>query len=539
MNTVDRRRLAHPRENLHRYLGRAWHERLPGVGGLLEALKHHAAVSPSHVFVIEEQNGLRGAILTYGEAWRRVLGMAQALRRRELPLAGSVAVVPANTVASVCTILAVLAAGHTCVVVNPRQPEARMAEQLIASGSALVLVDGRSGCTYDLPAGVDALELDAIQAAATAAEEALREPAADQPAIVLFTTGTTASSKAVLQSYYAICVNCEALVRHHRITSQTVLHCSLPIHFANGLEFTIFSTLLAGATVVLSATFDPFSYFRTFDRERVEIASLVPSMLSSLLEGRPPSGLGALAYFVSAAAPLSQQLSSKVFENWHKRILQGYGLTETINFSTALSRDQTNAEYRALMVDAEVPSIGEELWGNELSILDDSGSPLPEGATGEICMRGHSLMLGYLNNPEATEEAFRGDWFHSGDVGYKVKDSRGRAHYFVTGRLKNVVKIAGQAFSLDEMDRLLRSIPGVIDAAAYSFSGSGSCEQIGCLVVQRGNELSRDSILAALRHRFPPSGLPQWLAFVTSIPRTQNGKLSRANLPLVAQELGT
>src|SRR6185436_14333281 len=105
----------------------------------------------------------------------------------------------------------------------------------------------------------------------------------------------------------------------------------------------------------------------------------------------------------------------QVLDRLGVRVLQGYGLTETTNFSTTMPRGLSDARYRELMVDAAIPSIGVAVHGNEVAVLRPDGTRADPGEIGELCMRGHNVMLGYTD-PEATERVFEGGWFHSGDL---------------------------------------------------------------------------------------------------------------------------
>src|SRR4029079_4781660 len=211
-------------------------------------------------------------------------------------------------------------------------------------------------------------------------------------------------------------------------------------------------------------------YQRCLADHRPAIASVVPSLLETLLLGArrlacPPE----LRYFVTAAAPLAARTCAAVVAATGVRVVQGYGLTETTNFSTTLPVDLPDDVYRRVMIDAEIPTVGAALLGNEVAVLREDGSRAAPGERGELCMRGHNVMLAYHGNPEATREAFRAGWFHSQDLGHElVEPTTGSSLFVITGRQKNMAKVLGQAVSLDEMERVLIRLPGVADAACFT-----------------------------------------------------------------------
>ena len=206
-----------------------------------------------------------------------------------------------------------------------------------------------------------------------------------QPALIIFTTGTTSTSKPVVQMHYNVAVNSYALVRHHQLDKKQKLLCTLPIYHVNGLEFTIFSSMIAGSTVVLCDSFDPFLYLGLIEKYKITIASLVPSLLDSIIDENNSSvDLLNLRYFVTAAAPLSVKTSNLIWKKFKKRIIQGYGLTEMTNFSTLMPTSISDEVYQSLMLGCDIPSVGQEVFGNEVVILRSDGTHAEDGEEGKF-----------------------------------------------------------------------------------------------------------------------------------------------------------
>jgi acyl-CoA synthetase (AMP-forming)/AMP-acid ligase II len=237
-----------------------------------------------------------------------------------------------------------------------------------------------------------------------------------------------------------------------------------------------------------------------------------------------------LRYFVSAAAPLARRTARAVHERLGIRVIQGYGLSETTNFSTTMPTNLAGEAYQRLMLDADIPSIGVALYGNEVEVHRPDGSTARPGEAGEICMRGLNVMRGYAGNDVATTEAFRGGWFHSGDLGSYVDDAdTGGRFFMITGRAKNIAKVAGAAVSLDEMDRVLSGLSGVIDAACVAVPHPLLGEEVIAAIVCRQPVEERD-VRAYLRGTFAAAVLPRRIVRVERIARTPTGKLKRAEL---------
>jgi acyl-CoA synthetase (AMP-forming)/AMP-acid ligase II len=165
-----------------------------------------------------------------------------------------------------------------------------------------------------------------------------------------------------------------------------------------------------------------------------------------------------------------------------------------------------------------------------VAVLRPDGSRAEPGETGEVCMRGHNVMTGYRGNPQATREAFRGGWFHSGDLGHEVRVPGYEEPFFVlSGRTKNIAKVRGQAVSLEEMERVLLAVPGVADAGCVALPHQFFGEQVTAAVVLRSTAEPID-VLPALRAAFPAGVLPERVVELPAIPRTPTGKLRRAEL---------
>ncbi|MCC3771464.1 class I adenylate-forming enzyme family protein [Streptomyces sp. UNOC14_S4] len=533
---------------VHDYLPHGAPVAPPDGRSITTALLHHARHAPDRPYLTWCPAGGGHRTLTYRELEHHSRRLAALLTARLRP-GSAVALLPGNDIPSVVAVFAALRAGTPCLFLNPSDPARRLATVLGAHPVGAVLCSpyapphARRFTHASVPpqgTGPGGLVLGddgpppgyALPAAAAPGLPGDGAVPADRTAFVFGTSGSTAASKLVAQPRRAVSSNAEAVRRHHRLDGNTVLMGGLPLHHVNGVHFTLMAPALAGAHVVLPQELSPFGYRDLLDAHRPHLASVVPPVLEMLLATgrgrRPPDGLRS---FVSAAAPLGQGLLRRFTDTWGTwgiRVLQGYGLSETTNFSTTVPPDVTDETYRAVALDADIPSVGVALHGNEVEVFAPDGTVLGEGRTGEIRMRGHNVMTGYAGRPDLTSEAFAGGWFHSGDLGHWATGPDGRRYYYLTGRAKNVAKVRGESVSLEEVERALLVTGPVTDAACFSVPHPQWGEQLVAVVAAPAAVLP--AIRAGLAALLPPAALPTHWHAVDHVPRTATGKLRRAEL---------
>ncbi|QUR69248.1 class I adenylate-forming enzyme family protein [Mycobacterium spongiae] len=437
-----------------------------------------------------------------------------------------VAVLPRNDTRSVLCILGVLRAGAIAFMVDPEERPERLKALLSAfpiagvhgadptpAASTLGALDVPDAC--DLPDNPP-----------PTIESAYRGPA-----LYFGTSGSTAASKVVAQSRYAAAINAEAVTRHHGLGPGVRILGCLPIHHVNGLNFSIFATLWSGSETVLVQGPRPDLLHHSITTTQPDLVSIVPTALDLLvlsdLDIRSPR----LRYFVSAAAPLTARTAQAVWERFAIPVIQGYGLTEAVNFSTTMPTDLSSDMYRHAVLEVPVPAIGAALFGNEVAVLRPDGTKTDLDEQGEICVRGHNVMLEYVDNPDATLAAFEHGWLHTGDLGVStLMPGLDAPVHVVTGRSKNVAVVMGVTISLEELESRIRDVPGVEDAACVAVADQLRGETIVAAVVV-SSTIKPATYSQHLATHFSPLVLPsRWLT-VPAIPRTATGKIIRHALP--------
>jgi acyl-CoA synthetase (AMP-forming)/AMP-acid ligase II len=421
-----------------------------------------------------------------------------------------------NSLQCVIDVVAVLLSGATAVLIDATEPEERAGRQLGFLCHHTLEEDEVRHLTPELrerpPAG----------------------PASLRPAFIVYTTGSTAASRAVAQSNYSVVVDAVAVARHHAMRPGDVMACPLPISHVNGLEFGLLATLFSGGTCLLFQAFEPLTCLDIMDREAATRATMVPSLLQALLHRRRWPRLASLRSIASAAAPLPAWVAAGVFERCGRQVIQGYGLSECMNFATIMPARLDDRRYRDLVLDASIPPVGHELPCCEVAVQRD-GRPCAHGEVGEVCVRGHSVMSGYLGDEEATREALAGGWLRTGDLGRLDPAPTGAPWLTLVGRLKNVVKCAGLSISLEEMERWAAGLPGVAEAICVGRPDVARGEAVTLFYLCHPEASEDPGVVSRHTARlFDQRRTGLVVHRLTLFPRLRSGKVDRQALRLMA-----
>ena len=373
-------------------------------------------------------------------------------------------------------------------------------------------------------------------------------PALDDEALLVYTSGTTGTPKGVILDQYNLLVDALGVAQWHAITGNQRMMCVLPIHHVNGILVTIITPLYVGGSTVLNQRFSVSHFWERIAREGVQIVSVVPTLLQFLLEygeteylaGRTIFGgsivrqdLAHFRHFICGAGTLSVTLAREFASRFGLTIMHGYGLSETTCFSCFLPINLSWEAHQRWMVDYGYPSIGCPIEPNEMAIfsLDGSGRQRPEGERGEICVRGHNVMKGYYKRPDANADAFRHEWFRTGDEGFFLRDEVGRQFFFITGRIKELINRGGVKFSPLDIEEVLLGIDGVKVGLAIAFQNDYYGDEVGAYVVpQEGAKLESEEILSECRAQMPFEKSPKVVVFGKDVPVTSTGKFQRLKL---------
>jgi long-chain acyl-CoA synthetase len=375
---------------------------------------------------------------------------------------------------------------------------------------------------------------DQALAAQSSAFTPAHVPGLEDEALLVYTSGTTGAPKGVQLSHYNLLADCTGIQRWHEVGATTRMMCILPIHHVNGIVVTLITPMLASSSVVLNRGFSAGTFWQRVIDERVNIVSVVPTILQYLCEAHGDTSqldLSGLHYLICGAGTLAVTLARRFTDQFGVRVLHGYGLSETTCYSCFLPIDLSEADYRHWMNDLGYPSIGVPIWPNEMAIHDPAGQSVADGEKGEIVIRGHNVMLGYFQRPDANAEAFKYGWFRSGDEGFIEHDAQGRQFVFITGRLKELINRGGVKYSPFEIEEVMLGVPGVRTALAVAFPNSWYGEEVGAYIVtDEGATVTAEQVLAHCRAHMPAAKCPKVVLFGTEIPVTTTGKYQRLRL---------
>ncbi|MBN9388166.1 MAG: acyl-CoA synthetase [Chloroflexi bacterium] len=497
---------------------------------IVEALARNATEYPEKTAL-----GFEGQNFSYTRLYRDVTRFAAGLKKWGLAPGDKVALFLENCPEFVMAYLGTHLAGGTVVLVNTqyRQVELR---HILTDSEARLVVTGPGGCTEldhlkaDLPgleamvvvgstnqaSGIPALDFEAFLAEPTAAFDF---PTAKSLAIIAYTSGTTGQAKGAMLLHSNLASNIATLTTTWEWTAADRLLLVLPLFHAHGLMVGLHGTIWTGASAELRRKFEAASVLETLQQDtNLTMFFGVPTMYGRLLEGAAKlNGLPRpLRLYVSGSAPLSRETFNAFEKIFGQRILERYGMTETIMNMT----NPYHGERRAGTVGAPFP-------GQEARIVDvQSRQPLPDGETGEIEVRGPHVFAGYLHRPEATAEAFDEDgWFKTGDLGWRSEDG----YYSINGRARELIISGGYNVYPREVEEVLLQHPSVGDVAVFGLPHPDLGEQVVAAVVPApGQPLPSTNELAEFcRHQLASFKKPRQVVLVPSLPRNALGKVQK------------
>jgi long-chain acyl-CoA synthetase len=344
------------------------------------------------------------------------------------------------------------------------------------------------------------------------------------PAVILYTSGTTGQAKGAELSHSNLLLNALTCNRLFRSTPGTDTHLLvLPLFHSFGSSVNMNAGFATAATLVLLPRFDPAAAVRLLQSEDVTFFAGVPTMywglLNALTEDVDVAKIArTMRVAVSGGSSLPLEIIKAVKERFGLTILEGYGLSETSPVATFSDPDS----------DPRPGSIGIPIWGVEVKLIDESWHTV-EGVDeiGEIAIRGHNIMRGYYNRPEATAEVMRDGWFRSGDLGRRDKDG----FYYVVDRAKDMIIRGGFNVYPREIEEVLMTHPAVSLAAVIGVPHPSHGEEVKAVVIRNsGATVTEEELVAWGREQMAAYKYPRIVEFVDSLPMTATGKLLKRAL---------
>jgi long-chain acyl-CoA synthetase len=353
-----------------------------------------------------------------------------------------------------------------------------------------------------------------------------RHPPADgipdsTTAYILFTSGTTSKPKGVEITHRNLHAQMQTFIRHYGITEQSRLMNLLPLHHTDGLTHGAFVGLMAGMTLCRPWRFSVDVLPNMLDgiyKHRITHLITVPSVLSliaSLGDDYLDSFTTPDLKFVISTAAYLDDLWRSFEQRYRVRVVNVYGLTETVCESLYCGPDDATRK---------LGTIGKPIDA-EARIVDDAGAALPDGKTGELCLRGDHLMKGYFRMPEETARVLKDGWFHTGDLGWRDDDG----FFHIVGRKKDVIITGGVNVYPEDVTGVLRGLPGVLDAVTFGLPDETWGEKVvACVLPVQGAVLTVEALAAAFLERASRQKLPKDIHILDEFPRGPAGKVVTA-----------
>jgi long-chain acyl-CoA synthetase len=388
---------------------------------------------------------------------------------------------------------------------------------------AVAQVGGVSTYVVEMPGGNDRPEgthhFDELYFAEESGEIEPTNP--DDTAVLLYTSGTTGRPKGAELTHVQLYMNCTVSGDLFGFSDDDIGLAVLPMFHVFGLSTVLNVCVRYGGTVVLIPRFHADVVLDAIERHRCTVFTGVPTMYQELLRA---DTTGRDVTCLRRGVSGGDAIPGEVIREFEKKfpsivILEGYGLSETASTTSF----NVNAEER------KVRSIGKPIWGVEVRVVDPDGKPLLPGPEniGEITIRGHNLMKGYYKNPAATAEAFRGGWFHTGDLAYVDDDG----FLFIVDRKKDLIIRGGFNVYPLEIEDVLYEHPAIAEAAVIGRPDERLGEEVVAVVALKdGAAVTQDELVAYCKERLAAYKYPREVRFVDELPKGPTGKILKKEL---------
>jgi long-chain acyl-CoA synthetase len=474
--------------------------------------------------------------LSYGELSVRVDVLAAALHDSlHVRLGDRVAILAPNRLEIPVLVLAILRLGAVVVPLNPSASTDDWAYILDHSGARVLCVTRELAARVGEvgTAGLTVHVEDLFSLPADGVAPAHEQPLDDRTAVVLYTSGTTGDPKGVALRQRSLCANAWSMALNFRLSGTTQLSV-LPLYHAHAFGFGLMTALSTGGHLVFTERLEPFTWAALVRAESVAVTSVVPTLLPMLLAaGVTREKVPTLQHIMVSSAPLTQEVA-RDFETRAKiPLVLGWGLSEYTNFACCMPPDASPGEHARFLFGWDVPSIGPALEGTEVRVIGPDGAPLPAGVRGELAVRGHSTMLGYLNDAATTAAVVSDDgWLRTGDEGF-FDDEGGRPIFFVTGRLKEIIIRDAEKYSPLRLERaLVTALPELAGKlVVLGFPHQEHGEEVGAYIEGAVVDEALSARLSRAIQSMPVAERPKVVLYGNrATPRTHTGKIQRRKM---------
>ncbi|MCT1456961.1 long-chain-fatty-acid--CoA ligase [Kocuria rhizophila] len=434
---------------------------------------------------------------------------------------------------------AILRAGGIVVPLNPLLTPRELTYHFQDAGVSFVLAwEDMAEASQKAAEEIDGLNVLPISAQGTVGrlqavdpDHEVVERADSDTAVLLYTSGTTGRPKGAELTHHNLLSNAEVAGEVFNLAHGDVMFGGLPFFHVFGQTVALNGVICAGATVTLLPRFHPAKALEVLRRDRVTIFAGVPTMYVALLHqsGQDPQAVEGidLRAGVSGGSSMPVEVLAKFEKVFGTTVFEGYGLSET---SPVVCFNQPGNVRKP-------GSIGSEVRGAKLRVVDGQDNEVPTGEVGELVVAGQYVMKGYWHKPEATEEAMRGGWFHTGDMARQDEDGM----FFIVDRKKDMILRGGYNVYPREVEEVIYQFPGVVEAAVVGVPDEKHGEEVGAVVVfesgvleSKGKEALTRELDAFVQERVAKYKYPRIYRVTDELPKGPTGKILKRELTLDA-----
>ncbi|WP_455381603.1 AMP-binding protein [Salinispira pacifica] len=498
------------------------------IGGLL-----HSHARASHPAILSTS----GEALSYAELAVEVQRHVRTLRAAGIRKTDRVAVLIPNGSRAAIIFLAV-ASCSVCAPINPAFRGDELRRQVSNIGPRELICEGDDAAAEAAALGIPLARLRGRDPAneclfdltpeRSETEPVVGDPAPDDVALLLYTSGTTARPKEVPLTHRNLCVSAANVARSLALGPTDRCLNIMPLFHIHGIVAALLASLHSGGSVVCTSGHNAPLVADWLSSRQATWFTAVPTMLQALLDhlstdrNTEPAraartSFGSLRLIRSCSAPLPPSVMKLVERRFGVPVVEAYGMTEAAHQIACNPLPPAHRKPGSVGLAA----------GPDVSILDESGHELPPGARGEIVVRGPNVTTGYSNNPEANDRAFTRGWFRTGDEGYVDEEG----YIFITGRIKEMINRGGEKIAPREIDDVLLDHPAVQQALAFSVPDDRLGEVVGAAVVLKAGVSA--AVAELRRHcaqRLALFKIPEVILFLDEIPKGATGKPQRLGL---------
>ncbi len=358
-----------------------------------------------------------------------------------------------------------------------------------------------------------AQQAPAFQTAATSAEDA---------AVIIYTSGTTGKPKGAQLTHLNLLLNANLSRDLLGFQTDDISLIVLPMFHIFAMTVLLNAGVYQGVTSILLPRFDADAVLGLMQKEKVTLFAGVPTMYWGLLNcDDTPYDLSAIALnmrvCVSGGASLPVQVLKDFEAKFKVPILEGYGMSEG---SPVVTFNHLNEERKP-------GSIGRPVWGVQVKVVDENDQEVPIGEKGELIYRGHNVMIGYYNKPEANEVTLRDGWMHSGDVAVKDEDG----YFYIVDRLKDMVIRGGLNVYPREVEEVMMQHEAVSMVAVIGVPHDQHGEEVkACVVLKDGKEVNEADLIAWTKEHIAAYKYPRIIEFMETLPMNATGKILKKEL---------